>query len=186
MKRCVVLGTLVAAWMFSIGLAAFQQPAQPAEKVIEFDKISDNLYVLKGGTRREHRGFHHCQWRRGGRHEESWMGPADHRQNQDVDRQAGDDHYQHAYARRSCSGNVEFPPTVDVIVQENTKKYMEQASPVYGLQTTRTARRKTSSRRMAAGGCQSGRSKTRGRSAAARSKSIFATLGRLTPAAMHS
>ena len=49
MKRCVVLGTLVAAWMFSIGLAAFQQPAQPAEKVIEVDKIKDNLYVLKGG-----------------------------------------------------------------------------------------------------------------------------------------
>jgi glyoxylase-like metal-dependent hydrolase (beta-lactamase superfamily II) len=34
------------------------------------------------------------------------------------------------------SGNVEFPPTVDVIVQENTKKYMEQTNAVFGLQTT--------------------------------------------------
>jgi hypothetical protein len=49
MKRCVVLGTLVAAWALSISLAAFQQPAQPAEKVIEVDKLKENLYVLKGG-----------------------------------------------------------------------------------------------------------------------------------------
>jgi hypothetical protein len=49
MKRCVVLGTLVAAWALSISLAAFQQPAQPVEKVIEVDKLKENLYVLKGG-----------------------------------------------------------------------------------------------------------------------------------------
>jgi glyoxylase-like metal-dependent hydrolase (beta-lactamase superfamily II) len=33
------------------------------------------------------------------------------------------------------SGNVEFPATVEVIAHENTKTYMDQANPVYGLQT---------------------------------------------------
>jgi glyoxylase-like metal-dependent hydrolase (beta-lactamase superfamily II) len=33
------------------------------------------------------------------------------------------------------SGNVEFPATVDVVTHENTKTYMDQANPVYGLQT---------------------------------------------------
>ena len=33
------------------------------------------------------------------------------------------------------SGNVEFPATVEVVTHENTKTYMEQANPVYGLQT---------------------------------------------------
>jgi glyoxylase-like metal-dependent hydrolase (beta-lactamase superfamily II) len=33
------------------------------------------------------------------------------------------------------SGNVEFPASVEVITHANTKTYMEQANPVYGLQT---------------------------------------------------
>ena len=33
------------------------------------------------------------------------------------------------------SGNVEFPATVEVVTHENTKMYMDQANPVYGLQT---------------------------------------------------
>ncbi len=32
------------------------------------------------------------------------------------------------------SGNVEFPATVDIVVQENTKANMEQMRPVTGLQ----------------------------------------------------
>ena len=31
------------------------------------------------------------------------------------------------------NGNAEFPPTVDVVTHENTKTYMEQWNPVYGL-----------------------------------------------------
>jgi len=33
------------------------------------------------------------------------------------------------------SGNVEFPAAVEVITHANTRTYMEQANPVYGLQT---------------------------------------------------
>src|SRR6476469_10005479 len=48
MKRCVVLGMLMMAGTLSITVAAYQQAAdQP--KIIEVDKLKDNLYVLKGG-----------------------------------------------------------------------------------------------------------------------------------------
>jgi glyoxylase-like metal-dependent hydrolase (beta-lactamase superfamily II) len=36
-------------------------------------------------------------------------------------------HYDHV------NGNAEFPPTVDIITQENTKTYMEQGNPVFGV-----------------------------------------------------
>jgi len=49
MKRCVVLGMVVAAGALSITLSAFQQPPAPAAMVIEVDKLKDNLFVLKGG-----------------------------------------------------------------------------------------------------------------------------------------
>ena len=55
------------------------------------------------------------------------------------------------------SGNVAFPATVEVITQENTKKYMDQPNPVFGLQTTR---RRASSRTAAARDCRRGRSRT--------------------------
>src|SRR3954469_9367962 len=48
MKRCAVLGTLLIAGALSMALAAFQQPAAPAERVLVVDKLKDNLYVLKG------------------------------------------------------------------------------------------------------------------------------------------
>lgn len=51
MKRIVVLGVLVAAGGLSLTVAAFQQPpaGQQAPRVVEVDKLKDNLYVLKGG-----------------------------------------------------------------------------------------------------------------------------------------
>jgi len=57
MKRFLLLGTLIIAGALSITLAASQQPAQPAEKVITVDKVKDNLYVLKGGG--QHGGVHY-------------------------------------------------------------------------------------------------------------------------------
>ena len=58
------------------------------------------------------------------------------------------------------SGNVEFPATVDVIVQENTAANMKKMAPVAGLNRSRPPRR-TSSTRTAAAVCRSGRSRTR-------------------------
>src|SRR4030095_11654722 len=56
MKRQVVLGTLIATGLLSISLAALQQapgragaPVRPAPRVVEVDKLKDNLYMMRGG-----------------------------------------------------------------------------------------------------------------------------------------
>ena len=80
MKRLILLATLVTAGGLSLGVAAFQQPPANAPKVVEAQKLRDNLYMLTGNggggntavfirTRRHHHR----------RHEKSRMGPADPR-----------------------------------------------------------------------------------------------------------
>src|SRR3954468_19241024 len=49
MKRLIVLASLVAVGTLSLGVAAFQQPPANAPKVVEVEKLRDNLYMLKGG-----------------------------------------------------------------------------------------------------------------------------------------
>ena len=56
------------------------------------------------------------------------------------------------------SGNVEFPATVDIVVQENTKTNMEKMAAPPGMHA---ADPPTSSSRTAAAACRSGRSRTR-------------------------
>ena len=47
MKRTVVLGLLLSVG--ALVAVAAQQPPANAPKVIEVDKVKDNLYVLRGG-----------------------------------------------------------------------------------------------------------------------------------------
>ena len=48
MRRLFVLGAIVSAGLLSMTLSAYQQPAA-APKVVEVEKLKDNLYMLKGG-----------------------------------------------------------------------------------------------------------------------------------------
>jgi hypothetical protein len=49
MKRLILLATLVAVGGgLSLGVAAFQQPPANAPKVVEAQKLRDNLYMLTG------------------------------------------------------------------------------------------------------------------------------------------
>jgi cyclase len=135
MKRCVVLGTLLIAGAVSMTLAAFQQPAQPAEKIIEVDKLKDNLYVLKGGGGNTAvfittKGVIVVDTKNPG-----WGQPILDKIKTLTDKPVTTIINTHTHGDH-VSGNVEFPASVDVMVQENTKKYMEQTNPVYGLQTT--------------------------------------------------
>src|SRR6476469_1558320 len=128
MKRCVVLGTLVAAWILSIGLAAFQQPAQPAEKVIEVDKIKDNLYVLKGGGGNTAvfitaNGVVVVDAKNPG-----WGQPILDKIKTLTNKPVTTLINTHTHGDH-VSGNVEFPSTVDIIVQENTKTNMAKMIP---------------------------------------------------------
>ena len=47
MRRVFVLGILIAVGSLSLAAAGFQQPQGP--KVVEVEKLKDNLFVLKGG-----------------------------------------------------------------------------------------------------------------------------------------
>jgi cyclase len=133
MKRCVVLGMLMTAGALSITVAAYQQPAdQP--KIIEVDKLKDNLYVLKGGGGNTavfitEKGVVVVDTKNPG-----WGQPLIDKIKTLTDKPVTTIINTHTHGDH-VSGNVEFPPTVDVITQENTKKYMEQMNPVYGLQT---------------------------------------------------
>ena len=52
MKRNIVLGVLLGVASLSLVVAAQQQAGrggQPAPKVVEVEKLKDNLFVLKGG-----------------------------------------------------------------------------------------------------------------------------------------
>jgi cyclase len=135
MKRCVLLGTLIVAGALSITVAAFQQPPQPAEKTIEVDKVKDNLYVLKGGGGNTavfitDKGVVVVDTKNPG-----WGQPILDKIKTLTDKPVTTIINTHTHGDH-VSGNVEFPATVDVITQENTKKYMEQTNPVYSLQTT--------------------------------------------------
>jgi cyclase len=49
MKRGIVLGILVAAGAMSITAAAFQQGGEGGAKVVEVEKLKENLFMMKGG-----------------------------------------------------------------------------------------------------------------------------------------
>jgi glyoxylase-like metal-dependent hydrolase (beta-lactamase superfamily II) len=131
-----MLGTLVAVGILSIGLKARQQaPAgQPAPKVIEVDKLKDNLFVLKGGGGNTAAFITSTGVVIVDTKEPGWGQPL-------IDKIKTltakpittiintHTHFDHV------SGNVEFPATVDVVTHENTKQYMQQANPIYGLQS---------------------------------------------------
>src|SRR3954452_25377186 len=133
MKRCVLLGTLIVAGALSITVAAFQQPSQSAEKTIDVDKVKDNLYVLKGGGGNTavfitDKGVVVVDTKNPG-----WGQPILDKIKTLTDKPVTTIINTHTHGDH-VSGNVEFPATVDVITQENTKKYMEQTNPVYSLQ----------------------------------------------------
>jgi len=135
MRRVSVLGVLAAAGALSMTVAAFQQPAgQPAPMVVEVDKLKDNLFVMKGGGGNSAvfitaDGVTVVDTKLPG-----WGKPLLDKIKTVTDKPVTriintHTHFDHV------SGNVEFPATVEVIAHENTKTYMDQANPVYGLQT---------------------------------------------------
>ena len=135
MRRVSVLGALAAAGALSMTVAAFQPPAgQAAPKVVEVEKLKDNLYVMKGGGGNSAvfitaDGVTVVDTKLPG-----WGQPLLDKIKTVTDKPVTriintHTHFDHV------SGNVEFPATVEVIAHENTKTYMDQANPVYGLQT---------------------------------------------------
>jgi glyoxylase-like metal-dependent hydrolase (beta-lactamase superfamily II) len=139
MRRALVLGILLASGAVSLEVAAAMQQAQgrggqPAPMVVEADKLKDNLYVLRGGGGNTAafitaNGVVVVDTKLPG-----WGQPLLEKIRSITDKPVTTIINTHTHFDHT-SGNVEFPATVEVITHENTKTYMDQANPVYGLQT---------------------------------------------------
>jgi glyoxylase-like metal-dependent hydrolase (beta-lactamase superfamily II) len=113
--------------------AAYQQPpaGQSAARDIQVEKLKDNLFVLKGGG-----GNTAVFVTTGGvvvvdTKNPGWGQPILDKIKTLTDKPVTTIINTHTHGDH-VSGNVEFPATVDVIVQANTKKNMEAMAPVTG------------------------------------------------------
>jgi len=126
---------VMAVGALTMTVAALQQPAAPpAPMVIDVDKLKDNLYVMKGGGGNSAvfitaNGVTVVDTKLPG-----WGQPLLDKIRTVTNKPVTTIINTHTHFDHN-SGNVEFPASVEVITHANTKTYMEQANPVYGLQT---------------------------------------------------
>src|SRR5712691_11434098 len=131
MKRNIVLGVLLGVAALSLVVAAQQQAGrggQPAPKVVEVEKLKENLFVLKGGGGNTavfitSTGVVVVDAKNPG-----WGQPILDKIKELTDKPITTLINTHTHGDH-VSGNVEFPATVDIIVQENTKTNMGKMIP---------------------------------------------------------
>jgi len=129
MKRIILLTALVTVGALSLGLAAFQQPpaAAAAPKVVEVQKLRDNLFMLTGmggggntAVFVRSDGITVVDTKNPG-----WGQPILDKIKELSSKPITTIINTHTHGDH-VSGNVEFPATVEVIVQDNTKANMEK------------------------------------------------------------
>src|SRR5438105_10820186 len=131
MKRGLVLGVVIAAGALSMAAVAYQtQPQGP--KVVEVDKLKDNLFVLKGGGGNTAvfigtNGVVVVDTKNPG-----WGQPILNKIKELTTKPVTTIINTHTHGDH-VSGNVEFPATVDVITHENTKANMMEMRPALGV-----------------------------------------------------
>jgi cyclase len=135
MKRVMVLGALLAAGSVSVAVSAYQQAAaaQPAPKVLEAEKLKDNLWVLKNPTSGGNTavfvtaaGVVVVDTKNPG-----WGQTIIDKIRELTDKPVTTIINTHTHGDH-VSGNVEFPATVDVVTQKNTKVNMAKMIPPTG------------------------------------------------------
>jgi glyoxylase-like metal-dependent hydrolase (beta-lactamase superfamily II) len=133
MRRSIVLGTLTAAGAFSLAVSAYQAPpSPPAPKVVEVEKIKDNLFLLKGGGGNTAvfvgtSGVVVVDTKLPG-----WGQPILDKVKELTPKPVTTIINTHTHGDH-VSGNVEFPATVDIVTQENTKANMEKMATPTGI-----------------------------------------------------
>jgi len=125
MRRATVLCALIAIGALSVGLVAFQPPAQQGPKVVEVEKVKDNLFMLKGGGGNTAvfvtaNGVTVVDAKNPG-----WGQPILDKIKELTPKPVTLLINTHTHGDH-VSGNVDFPATVDIVVQENTKINMEK------------------------------------------------------------
>jgi cyclase len=123
MKRAIVLAVLVAVG--GLSLAAYQPPHQQGPKTVEAEKLKDNLYVLRGGGGNTAvfitaNGVVVVDAKNPG-----WGQPILDKIKELTPKPVTTVINTHTHGDH-VSGNVEFPATVEVITQDNTKANMEK------------------------------------------------------------
>jgi len=142
-----VLGALVSVGVLSIGLAAWQGNAQ--ERNITVSKVKDNLYMLQGGG-----GNTAVFVRSDGvvvvdAKNPGWGQPILAKIKELTDKPVTTLINTHTHGDH-VSGNVEFPATVDVVAQVNTKANMEKLA-IFAQNDNRGMAKRTFTDRMTLG-----------------------------------
>ena len=129
MKRIVLLTSLIA-----VGAMTYVAAQQGGQKpmVVEVEKLKDNLFVLKGGGGNttvfvQSNGITVVDTKNPG-----WGAPILEKIKELSPKPVTTIINTHTHGDH-VSGNVEFPTTVDIVVQENTATNMKQMRPVTGL-----------------------------------------------------
>jgi cyclase len=127
MRRMIVLGTLLAV---GLTVAAVQQPVagQEGPKVVEIDKLKDNLYVMKGGGGNSSvfitaNGVVVVDTKNPG-----WGQPLLDAIRKVTDKRVTTIINTHTHGDH-VSGNVEFPAEVDIVTHVNTAANMKAMRP---------------------------------------------------------
>ena len=132
MRRGLALGVLLTLGALSFVVSANQQGGAQQPKVVQVEKLKDNLFVLKGG------GGNTAVFVRAtdvvvvDAKLPGWGQPLLDKIKELTTKPVSTiinthTHFDHV------SGNVEFPATVEVVTQENTKANMMKMAPVTGL-----------------------------------------------------
>jgi len=137
MKRQLVLGILFAAGALTMSVNALQQPqagatGQPAARVVEVDKLKDNLYMMRGGGGNSavfitSAGVVVVDTKNPG-----WGQPLLDKIKSVTDKPVTMIINTHTHGDH-VSGNVEFPATVEVVTHANTAKNMQEMRPASGI-----------------------------------------------------
>jgi cyclase len=123
MRRGIVLGVLLVTG--ALAAVRAQPPAQQGPKVVEVEKVKDNLYMLKGGGGNTAvfvtaNGVTVVDAKNPG-----WGQPILDKIKELTPKPVTLLINTHTHGDH-VSGNVDFPATVDIVVQENTKANMEK------------------------------------------------------------
>jgi glyoxylase-like metal-dependent hydrolase (beta-lactamase superfamily II) len=135
MKRGLVLGTLLMVGGLSLAMHAYQQPAgggAQAPKVVEVEKLRDNLFMLKGGGGNTavfvgSSGIVVVDTKNPG-----WGTPILDEIKKISTKPITTIINTHTHGDH-VSGNVEFPASVEVVVQENTAANMKEMRGATGI-----------------------------------------------------
>jgi len=136
MKRAIVLGVLLTVGALSLVTTAQQRaggaPPADAPKVVEVEKLRDNLFMLKGGGGNTaifvgSTGVVVVDTKNPG-----WGQPILDKIKELTPKPVTTIINTHTHGDH-VSGNVEFPATVEVVVQENTKANMQEMRGATGI-----------------------------------------------------